>query len=191
MKYNISSDPETTKDIDILLLSFIKDGEKSVVTEINMPCAKRFVKASPSYRAFIFKLEVWPPYFGKYEEEEEEETFELYEQVSEMLEECDNKLKEHVLNDLIEYCDDEGKDMVESRLNDLSHGCSTGIVSELIYYRDTYAFFDEFIEEIQELKEEWEDSTGEPLNIGSDIRNSLAWFGYEAMVSNITYELGL
>lgn len=39
----------------------------------------------------------------------------------------------------------------------LQHGCISGMVTSLIYYCDTEAFFDKHYHEIMELKEEFEE----------------------------------
>jgi len=58
-------------------------------------------------------------------------------------------------------------------------GCVSGLIGSLIYYRDTHAFFDRHYDEIEELREEYEDSVGEPLRLRGDLKNGLAWFGFE------------
>jgi len=45
------------------------------------------------------------------------------------------------------------------------HGCASGMVSDLIYYSNTHAFFEIYYDEIQELKDEWEYGCCEPLRI--------------------------
>lgn len=47
----------------------------------------------------------------------------------------------------------------------LSHGCVSGMVGSLIYYHDTHAFFDKHYDEIEDLRQEFEDSTGHELTI--------------------------
>jgi hypothetical protein len=58
----------------------------------------------------------------------------------------------------------------------LQHGCISGMVGKLIYYKDTHAFYDKFYAEIETLREEYEESTGESLPIKNDLKNFLAWF---------------
>jgi len=42
---------------------------------------------------------------------------------------------------------------------DLSqYGCMSGMVGSLIYYRDTHKFFDTHYAEIEDLRDEWQDS---------------------------------
>ena len=80
----------------------------------------------------------------------------------------------------------------ESYLGDiLRHGCICGCVGELIYYRDTHAFFDRFYDEIEDLREDWEFQTGAPLDIKGDLKNYLAWFAFETCAWEIADEAGL
>ena len=67
----------------------------------------------------------------------------------------------------------------------LQHGCISGMVSSLIYYKDTHAFYDKHYSEIEELRTEYEESTGEPLQINNDLKNFLAWFAFE----QVAYQL--
>ena len=67
----------------------------------------------------------------------------------------------------------------------LQHGCISDMVGKLIYYNDTHTFYDKHYEEIEELRTEYESSTGEPLEINNDLKNYLAWFAFE----QIAYEL--
>lgn len=70
--------------------------------------------------------------------------------------------------------------------NDLQqHGCVSGMVSSLIYYIDTHAFYDKHYEEIEELRTEYKELTGESIQIGSDLKNYLAWFAFEYVASEL------
>lgn len=99
------------------------------------------------------------------------------------------------------------KDAVKTWLNDyepherkgaledlLAHGCASGMVGELIYYSDTYAFYEQHCKEINALLAEMMDSTGytspaslfgdkwdsaDPLALDLHNQNLLAWFGFE------------
>ena len=80
-----------------------------------------------------------------------------------------------------------------------SHGCSSGVVGDLIYYHDTEAFFREHTPEINNLlsrtileggyispKEFLSGFDAEdPLCLETQNRNLLAWFAYEAVALNI------
>ena len=81
---------------------------------------------------------------------------------------------------------------IKSWFNDLlSHGCICGFVGSLIYYRDTHKFFDDHYYEIDELRTDWEDAVGVPFIIKNDLKNDLAWFGFEETARLIADELGL
>ena len=73
----------------------------------------------------------------------------------------------------------------------INHGCSSGMVSALIYYCDTEKFFDEHYHEIMELKEEFETSVGQPMEIPYQLKNYLAWFGFEQTAYQLANKLGL
>jgi len=71
----------------------------------------------------------------------------------------------------------------------LQHGCISGMVGKLIYYKDTHTFYDKHYAEIEELREEYEESTGEPLKIPSDLKNFLAWFSFEQVAYQLVSEI--
>ena len=73
----------------------------------------------------------------------------------------------------------------------LQHGCQSGMVPGPAYYHDTKEFYIEYIDEIDELREEMEESIGEPLKIGIPSYNWLAWFGYEETARKIADELSI
>jgi len=75
--------------------------------------------------------------------------------------------------------------------NILNYGCITGIVGSLIYYTDTHAFFDTHYDQIEELRCEYEENTGMPINIKGDLKNDLAWFAFEHVAYTMANELGL
>ena len=95
----------------------------------------------------------------------------------------ENSIKDWILNNL-----DEGQ-VAEVVL----HGCSGGVVSELIYYADSCAFYKKYKEEIwQRLWDSWSDFGGDSVlhfiatfngadDVGSDdqFRNLLAWWACE------------
>ena len=73
----------------------------------------------------------------------------------------------------------------------LNYGCVSGMVSSLIYYADTEKFFDEHYEEIMELKEDYEQSTGEAMSIPFQLKNHLAWFAFEQTAYDLADLIGL
>ncbi len=79
---------------------------------------------------------------------------------------------------------------IESWFNDLlSHGCICGMISSLIYYQDTAAFFNKYYEDIMWLKSEYEESTGLSMEIPHQVKNHLAWFAFEETARQIADEL--
>ena len=63
------------------------------------------------------------------------------------------------------------------------------MVGSLIYYSDTHAFFDTHYDQVEELREEFEDSIGEPFPIKRDLKNNLAWFTFEQVAYTMANEL--
>jgi len=130
-----------------------------------------------------------------------------------------NDLEGYVINTILDYVDldDEVKEyndleereelIEEERLEELKElinegvgrffidlwqcGCEGGFISELIYSNDAEAFFDKYQEDIEELKEEYENMTGEAMRIKGNIKNWLAWFGFEAMAKQIEDNLNI
>ena len=98
-------------------------------------------------------------------------------------------IKQQVFNDAKEYGE------YKNYLEDVTtHGCSSGMVSGLIYYTDTSAFYEQHVKEINERLREaladhgldypgdlfgnaWDDE--DPLVVDKNNRNLLAWFAYE------------
>jgi len=107
-------------------------------------------------------------------------------------------LKEAVFEDI----EDMSLDEVKSYLNDVStHGGVSGMISGLIYYSDTNKFYDKYEEDIEDLLEEFKDSSGyknraeaisnlngSAENITQE-KNLLAWMGYEEVARQILEEI--
>jgi hypothetical protein len=67
----------------------------------------------------------------------------------------------------------------------LEHGCQSGMIGGLIYYYDTAKFYDKHYDEIEELREEYEEDFGAPLTIKGDLKNWFAWFAFEETARKI------
>ena len=81
----------------------------------------------------------------------------------------------------------------------MNYGCQSGIVSELIYYNDTVAFFEQFKNEINELLSKMIEETGlsvnalfgdkwdetDPLAYNISNKNLLAWLAFEEVTRSI------
>ena len=91
-----------------------------------------------------------------------------------------DNLKRYVAQDIKENAEQYNDNGVMNYLKDLQQsGCASGIVSELIYYKDTHAFYDKYYYEIEDMRNEYEENINEPLKIKSDLKNFFAWFAYE------------
>jgi len=103
-----------------------------------------------------------------------------------------DSIKEWIINNL-----------EESQVADVVlHGCAGGVVSELIYYADSCAFYEKYKEEIwQRLWDSWSDLGGDSVlhfiatfngadDVGSDdqFRNLLAWWSCEDVCREIIAE---
>ena len=111
----------------------------------------------------------------------------------------DNELTKRVCD----YVIDEWNDYNDKKhifTDVLYHGCQSGMVGFLIWYRDTTAFYQKYIEEINTLRYNVQSSTGlysmkdlfgkkwdeeDPLAIEDYNQNLLAWFGFEETLRNI------
>lgn len=70
-----------------------------------------------------------------------------------------------------------------------NYGCQSGMVSALIYYSDSHAFFDTHYNEIEDLRQEYKDSCGIDMPIKYDLKNTLAWFAFEEVAYQLANEL--
>ena len=108
----------------------------------------------------------------------------------------------------VEFKEDSIKDWVINNMEEgqiadvILEGCQSGIVSELIYYADSEAFYEKFKEEIWDRLSNMADDMGEPSilhlivtfngskEVGSDLqlRNLLAWWAAEDVCREICAE---
>ena len=99
-----------------------------------------------------------------------------------------NTLKNYVINEII--CNFDGYDDIRDWFRDMQKGgCSSGMVSGLIYYNDTHEFYDEFYSEIEDLRYTFEQDTGAPLKVEGDLKNWYAWYAFEETAYQIACEL--
>ena len=75
--------------------------------------------------------------------------------------------------------------------NVTQHGCVSGMVSSLIYYHQTHQFFETYYDQIEELRMEFEEATGTKLDLGNDLKNTLAWFAFEETAHQLVSEFEL
>ena len=108
----------------------------------------------------------------------------------------------------VEFKEDSIKDWILNNLDEgqiaevVLHGCAGGVVSELIYYADSCAFYEKYKEEIwQRLWDSWSDFGGDSVlhfiatfngadDVGSDdqFRNLLAWWACEDVCREVIAE---
>ncbi len=73
----------------------------------------------------------------------------------------------------------------------LQYGCQSGMICSLIYDSDTHKFFDAHYHEIEEIRDELEQSFGEALQPKGDLKNWYAWLGFEETARQLADELGI
>ncbi|SDR67058.1 hypothetical protein SAMN05216503_0233 [Polaribacter sp. KT25b] len=110
----------------------------------------------------------------------------LKKQLQKVLAENPNTVKACVIQEAFDY-----HNITDFFEDLLQNGCSSGMISSLIYYRDTEKFFDFHYEEIMDLKTEFEESTGEVMHIPHQLKNHLAWFSFEQVAYDLADFLGL
>jgi len=111
---------------------------------------------------------------------------EIKEKLEEIIE-CGG-IKAEVAKEAINALED--YDNIEDWFNDLlSHGCSSGMIGGMIYYCDTHNFYDKYYNEIEDLRYEYEEMTGEKLHPNDDLKNWFAWFAYEEIARQLANEL--
>jgi hypothetical protein len=110
----------------------------------------------------------------------------LKRQLQKTLDENPNTIIACVIQEAFDY------GTIQDFFNNLSnYGCVSGMISSLIYYRDTAKLFDTHYEEIIWLKTEYEESTGQAMKIPHELKNHLAWFGFEQTAYQLVNEIGL
>ena len=111
---------------------------------------------------------------------------EIRKKLAERLNNEENALIRHVISDILD------KENVVQYIEDvLHHGCISGVVSGLIYYRDTHEFYDNYYDETEELRINLLDQGIDVLNglNKNDLKNHMAWIAYEETVRQIAEEL--
>lgn len=99
------------------------------------------------------------------------------------------ELKARVADMLIEQL--EGYENPEDMFSDIQAGCSSGVISGLIYYKDTYQFAKDYLKDIIELYQQGIENYGLQMPTDTDGLNWLAWFGFEQTASEIQSDIGI
>ena len=122
------------------------------------------------------------------ETEEEEDLREIKEKLEDIA--SGNDIKAEVAQEILDSINEDYS--IEGWFEDLFQGgCASGFIGSLIYYNDTNAFFDKHYDEIDELRNDYEESIGEPLKFEGDLKNGLAWFSFEEVARQLANELDI
>lgn len=111
-----------------------------------------------------------------------------------------------VNNNIEDYDKEETKKFFEDLAQ---HGCGSGMIGDLIYYRDTVAFYERHQEEIDQMVDEMSKETGQqPIDMFNQhmidrddplfrgdinkniLKDILAWFAFEEVARNLAIEAG-
>lgn len=115
-------------------------------------------------------------------------TYKYINTIKEIANEQEDSIKKAVAFEILS--DTETDEEVINFFNDLqTHGCQSGMVSSLIWYSQTHAFFDTHYDEIEELRQDHKDSCGIDIPIQYDLKNTLAWFAFEEVAYQLSNEL--
>ena len=99
-------------------------------------------------------------------------------------------LQDEVIDELISKMGDYGS--AENLFDDLlSYGCVSGMIGSLIYYVDTYKFFDTHYDDIMEVCSDYELETGVKFHYSNDLKNDYTWFAFERVAYKLYLELGI
>ena len=110
----------------------------------------------------------------------------LKQSLSKILDKQPYGLEAEVIREALDY-----HDITDFFFDLLSHGCISGMIGSLIYYRDTHAFYDKHYSDIEWMRTEYEENMGEPLKIKGDLKNFLAWYAFEETAYQLTGKIGL
>ena len=97
----------------------------------------------------------------------------------------ESDLKDNVIDIILNHIDDYENPIIF--LEDvLQYGCSSGMVSELIYFSETKCFFIKHMEEIFEIYNNVKDNLSSDFEIDA---NNLSWLAFEYLVGEIYNEV--
>ena len=99
-------------------------------------------------------------------------------------------LKHEVVEIIMDQVDGLENEEIFSAIEEIvTYGCQSGIVSALITYKDTEAFFDRHVDEIFELVEDMKQEGVINMNNFELSKNNLAWFAFETIAQEIYQEI--
>ena len=99
-------------------------------------------------------------------------------------------LKHEVVEIIMDQVDGLENEEILSTVEEIvTYGCQSGIVTALITYSDTEAFFDRHANEIFELVEDMRQEGIINMNNFELSKNNLAWFAFETIAQEIYQEM--
>lgn len=99
----------------------------------------------------------------------------------------DNKLTIAVIEDILDT--HATNEEIDSYITDvINYGCESGIVTSLIYYKDTDKFFTKYHNEIFELLNDYKEAWDSYPQIDLD-SNTLAWWAYQTVIAGLDSDL--
>ena len=96
-------------------------------------------------------------------------------------------MEKRIINDIINMLDENATNNDVSDLLGYISEYGTSIVPSMMYYSDIEEFSNEYSNEIFDLYYDFKEETGYTLSTID--KNSLAWFSYELIVSNLYDEI--
>ena len=97
-------------------------------------------------------------------------------------------LRHEVVEIILDQVDGlENEEILSAVKEIVTYGCQSGIVTSLVYYKDTEAFFNRHVDEIFELIEDTKQTMD--MNYIEFSRNNLAWFAFEIIAQEIYQEM--
>ena len=97
----------------------------------------------------------------------------------------ESELKDNVIDIILNHIDDY-ENQITFLEDVLQYGCSSGIVSELIYFNETKCFFIKHMEEIFEIYNNVKDNLSSDFEVDA---NNLSWLAFEYLVGEIYNEV--
>ena len=97
----------------------------------------------------------------------------------------ESELKDNVIDIILNHIDDY-ENPITFLEEVLQYGCSSGMVSELIYFSNTKNFFIKHMEEIFDIYNEIKENLSPDFEVNA---NNLSWLAFEHMVNEIYNEI--
>lgn len=112
----------------------------------------------------------------------------LREDLMEISDRSENNLEKWVIKNILNE-----SYVREFMINVYISGGESGCISGLVTYRETHAFFDEYYEEIMDVRGELSMQMDQSIDppIGEDLKNWFAWWAYQKIVEELIEALDI